>query len=71
MCWQFMFSNTVIAYNFTIPGRHEGQGLEAVLDTVIQLTRCARVTQCNNGLAAEGPECLLTPGKELPDHGAL
>jgi hypothetical protein len=71
MCWHSIFSHTVIAYDFPIPGRHEGQGLEVTFDTMVQLTRCLRLTQYDDGLVAEGPECLLIPEKELPQDDAL
>jgi hypothetical protein len=71
MCWHSIFSHTVIAYGFPIPNRDDGQGLEIAFETMIQLTRCLRLTQYDNGFVAEGPECLLIPEKELPRDKAL
>jgi hypothetical protein len=70
-CRQSLFAHTVIAYDFPISSRQEGQGLELSFQDMLILARSLRLTLYDSGLVAEGLDTLLIPIKDLDKDKGL
>jgi len=68
-CWHHLFSNTVIATQFIIPQRFQGQGLEIRLSEMLSLSRSLRMLELHQCFVAEASQNLLIVMAELSDDG--
>ena len=59
VCWHHLFSNTVVAGQFSIPKRSQGKGLEISLSDMISLSRSLRMRELSQCFIAEGPQNLF------------
>lgn len=68
-CWHHLFSNTVIATQFRIPRRFQGQGLEIGLGDMLSLSRSLRMLEQHQCFVAEAPQNLLILMAKVSDDG--
>ena len=69
VCWHNLFSNTVIATQFSIPQRHQGEGLEIRLSDMLSLARSLRMLELHRCFVAEAPQNLLIVMAKCSDDG--
>jgi hypothetical protein len=70
-CWHGLFPRGVIAKNFPIPLRSDGEGLEIPFADLALVSGCLGLSEYKNGLVVDGLNSILIPRKRLSKDDAF